>query len=571
MAESILQPSVGVMAEKPNSTDRKITPLTNALKKSRGAEKNQNIHELMADGAGKGSALDADVGSQMSDRFGFDFGSVKIHADDHAAQLSHNLNARAFTVGTDIYFNKGLYNPGSTQGKQLLTHELTHVVQQNGVTNHLQKDEKADAEAAEAKMKTETIAKIKLSGIISVDDGDVNFTSGELDLVYKAIAALPEGDKTAIKGAKIIRVSSLGGNAGGRYSNKQGLENDTVTDEQKIELSDKAFGGNISAAESIRLVTHEVGHAVASMPQKVAKTDEIKAVVKSNALVEESNVAVAEFNSANDTSNTTIEAYNASVEVYNSAIKGTDKGAIATAKADMAAKKVTVDKLQSERGTKEKIYDTKKAAVEEQKKVVSTKAATSASKIANIDDLKKDASTKLTSMESASKSAHAILGKDDAESADYRASLKAAETAIKTFYDENVTVDVEEATADAAKSVVDAALKERNTKRDVLNKLNPKNTITGSTSALEASQDSCFKSAVIVAFNKSMALSVRKFYDLVISNGISPALTPYAAANWPHKPEEFYAEAYSFYVTKPKDLEAYSNVLYDWFKAGSYK
>jgi hypothetical protein len=160
---------------------------------------------------------------------------------------------------------------------------------------------------------------------------------------------------------------------------------------------------------------------------------------------------------------------------------------------------------------------------------------------------------------------------DNAESADYRASLTATENAIKTFYDENALVDVKEVVADAAKSVVDSAITDRNNKRDALNKLNPKNKVTSATTALESAQDVFFKAATVVTFNKSMNLSVRKFYDVVIGNGIPPSLTKYAAENWPHKPEEFYAEAYSFFITKPRDLETYSKVLYDWFKAGSYK
>ena len=50
----------------------------------------------------------------------------------NAVQMNQGLNARAFTHGSDIYFNSGQYQPGSSDGKRLLAHELTHVVQQNG-------------------------------------------------------------------------------------------------------------------------------------------------------------------------------------------------------------------------------------------------------------------------------------------------------------------------------------------------------------------------------------------------------------------------------------------------------
>jgi len=79
---------------------------------------------------GGGSGMDSGTKSFMESRFGTDFSGVKIHTGDYAAQMSQELNAQAFTVGNDVYFNSGKYNPESNSGKQLLAHELTHTVQQ---------------------------------------------------------------------------------------------------------------------------------------------------------------------------------------------------------------------------------------------------------------------------------------------------------------------------------------------------------------------------------------------------------------------------------------------------------
>lgn len=79
---------------------------------------------------GGGSKMDSNTESFMSSRFGNDFSNVHIHTDNEAVQLNRDLNARAFTVGNDIYFNEGEYQPQSATGKHLLAHELTHVVQQ---------------------------------------------------------------------------------------------------------------------------------------------------------------------------------------------------------------------------------------------------------------------------------------------------------------------------------------------------------------------------------------------------------------------------------------------------------
>jgi hypothetical protein len=66
----------------------------------------------------------------MEPRFGADFGGVRVHTDGSAVQMSRDLQAQAFTTGQDIYFGAGKYAPESEDGKRLLAHELTHVVQQ---------------------------------------------------------------------------------------------------------------------------------------------------------------------------------------------------------------------------------------------------------------------------------------------------------------------------------------------------------------------------------------------------------------------------------------------------------
>ena len=89
--------------------------------------------EMRIDSA-KGSAqpLSSEVKTPMEQAFGADFNDVKIHTDTEADALNKQLNAKAFTTGTDIFFRDGEYNPESDSGKKLLAHELTHVVQQNG-------------------------------------------------------------------------------------------------------------------------------------------------------------------------------------------------------------------------------------------------------------------------------------------------------------------------------------------------------------------------------------------------------------------------------------------------------
>lgn len=81
---------------------------------------------------GKGIPLPDDIRMEMEKHFKTDFSHVRIHTNSEAVELAKSMKALAFTHGNDIYFNEGQYNPRQEAGKELLAHELTHVVQQNG-------------------------------------------------------------------------------------------------------------------------------------------------------------------------------------------------------------------------------------------------------------------------------------------------------------------------------------------------------------------------------------------------------------------------------------------------------
>src|ERR1044071_1413899 len=90
----------------------------------------EKAHE--AKPAAESHSLDAGVRSQMESAFGEEFGDVRVHAGQRAGEAAEELGARAFTRGRDIYFKEGEYNPSTQEGRELLAHELTHVVQQRG-------------------------------------------------------------------------------------------------------------------------------------------------------------------------------------------------------------------------------------------------------------------------------------------------------------------------------------------------------------------------------------------------------------------------------------------------------
>ena len=85
--------------------------------------------------SGNGSEMSEATRQKMEASFNTDFNHVKIHTGTKASELSQSIGARAFTHGSDIYFNQGEFNPGTKSGDHLLAHELTHVVQQSNFRN----------------------------------------------------------------------------------------------------------------------------------------------------------------------------------------------------------------------------------------------------------------------------------------------------------------------------------------------------------------------------------------------------------------------------------------------------
>ena len=77
-----------------------------------------------------GRPMEPAIRNWMEQRFGVSFAAVRIHTDSQAIRLCNELGAHAFAYGSHIFFNAGKYDPESTEGKRLLAHELTHVIQQ---------------------------------------------------------------------------------------------------------------------------------------------------------------------------------------------------------------------------------------------------------------------------------------------------------------------------------------------------------------------------------------------------------------------------------------------------------
>ena len=77
-----------------------------------------------------GSPLDRDTRGFMESSLGADFSDVRVHTDSKASESAKSVQAHAYTVGNDVVFQSGKYEPQSESGQRMLAHELTHVVQQ---------------------------------------------------------------------------------------------------------------------------------------------------------------------------------------------------------------------------------------------------------------------------------------------------------------------------------------------------------------------------------------------------------------------------------------------------------
>ncbi len=86
------------------------------------------VHDVV--GSGGGSPLDTQTRTTMEAAFGTSFEGVHVHTDERASKSAESVGANAYTVGSDVVFRAGQYDPGSAAGQRTIAHELAHVVQQ---------------------------------------------------------------------------------------------------------------------------------------------------------------------------------------------------------------------------------------------------------------------------------------------------------------------------------------------------------------------------------------------------------------------------------------------------------
>src|SRR5262249_52769363 len=96
-------------------------------------------------------------------RFGHDFSTVRVHSDEQAARAADAIDASAFTLGSSIWFGRGMYRPNTAFGRRLLAHELTHTIQQRGRLG-AQRNLRVGAASDAAEVAADRAAEAVLSG-----------------------------------------------------------------------------------------------------------------------------------------------------------------------------------------------------------------------------------------------------------------------------------------------------------------------------------------------------------------------------------------------------------------------
>lgn len=130
-----------------------------ATKRDGEAETTPSFEAQLAGSHGGGAPMPSDVRGFFEDRMGTDFSGVRFHTDSRAANMAGQINARAFTYGSDIYFGSGQFSPSTHDGRRLMAHELTHTVQQAGAApsaaaSSIQRDPPKDKKKEEEEYKT---------------------------------------------------------------------------------------------------------------------------------------------------------------------------------------------------------------------------------------------------------------------------------------------------------------------------------------------------------------------------------------------------------------------------------
>lgn len=132
VSNSLDQGSCVQRQQEQDELQKKVIAPIQGKEMSAGGEVSTSLESEINRARGGGQPLVPELQRKMGEAMGSDFSGVRVHTDGPADALNQSVGARAFTTGQDLFFKQGEYQPRSRGGQELIAHELTHVVQQNG-------------------------------------------------------------------------------------------------------------------------------------------------------------------------------------------------------------------------------------------------------------------------------------------------------------------------------------------------------------------------------------------------------------------------------------------------------
>jgi Domain of unknown function (DUF4157) len=190
-----------------------------------------------------GQALDSSLRAELEPKFAHSFENVRIYADPHADALARGADARAFTVGQDVFFRQGEYAPATTQGREVLTHELAHTVQQQ----HVQTSVSAPLEFASEQLETE--AQQATSSVLGGES--VALTSSSTPAIARlkpgeTASSVSEGDQKKMHQVE-ERMAKISSAAAARGTELGTLSDDCISDLREAKDHLRASNDNYDA------------------------------------------------------------------------------------------------------------------------------------------------------------------------------------------------------------------------------------------------------------------------------------------------------------------------------------
>jgi hypothetical protein len=428
-------------------------------------------------------------------------------------------------------------------------------------------------------------------GIAEVKDGDAAWKLPELNQVVGAFTRVPAGDVTALKGVVLERVHAISGSDGdsaGEFAAQQDVEGTTVTNDATLRLADSVFpatqtgfvgGAGNAAASGYFTVLHEVGHAVESKARRDALNAQFRATAARNELVEKHDQAIADaaseksaYDPLTDEYNTLAGEVNALSDDYNAARKGGDKDTIAAAKTAYDAKNKELADKRKEVAAQKKKLDAANAEEKAKRSKVDAATATEKSRTEQADKatarpvLLARAKAAETTAVAALKRAQSAAKSATDDSAAYRAAADQAGKDLTTL----ATAVKAQEDATALLSTARDALTAAEDARTSLTTNHSDDPALATFAPVDKAQSTWFDALERTIEAGGQTERVRKFVEFVTAKKIQP-FTAYARENWPDKPEEFFAEAYSLFLSDPEYLKKNAAALHGWFASGSYK